>query len=76
MKFFHRTLPDYLDAFLDAGLYVTKIVDVDHPNTAARRANGEDLPGGEQFTPPIDARWSCGCGASAWRRCWGNMPGC
>jgi SAM-dependent methyltransferase len=49
VKFFHRTLPDYLDAFLDAGLYVTKIVDVDHPRTAALRASGEDLPVGEQL---------------------------
>jgi hypothetical protein len=49
VKFFHRTLPEYLDAFLDAGLYVKKIVDVDHPNTAARRAAGETLPIGEQL---------------------------
>jgi SAM-dependent methyltransferase len=47
--FYHRTLPQYLDAFLDAGLRLTKIVDVDHPATAARRANGEELPLGEQL---------------------------
>jgi SAM-dependent methyltransferase len=47
--FYHRTLPQYLDAFLDAGLRLTRIVDVDHPATAARRAQGEDLPLGEQL---------------------------
>ena len=31
VSFYHRTLPEYLDAFLDAGLRLTKIVDVDHP---------------------------------------------
>ena len=49
VKFYHRTLPGYLDAFLDAGLRLTKIVDVDHPNVAARRARGEELPPGEQL---------------------------
>lgn len=49
VSFYHRTLPQYLDAFLDAGLRLTKIVDVDHPNVAARRARGEDLPPGEQL---------------------------
>lgn len=49
VSFYHRTLPQYLDAFLDAGLYVKKIVDVDHPNVAALRAAGETLPIGEQL---------------------------
>ena len=47
--FYHRTLPQYLDAFLDAGLRLTKIVDVDHPAMAARRASGEEMPPGEQL---------------------------
>jgi SAM-dependent methyltransferase len=47
--FYHRTLPQYLDAFLDAGLCLTKIVDVDHPAMAARRASGEEIPLGEQL---------------------------
>ena len=45
----HRTLPDYLDGFLDAGLRLTKMVDVDHPNVAARRASGEELPPSDQL---------------------------
>jgi SAM-dependent methyltransferase len=49
VSFYHRTLPEYLDAFLDAGLRLTKIVDVDHPGIAARRARGEELPPGEQL---------------------------
>jgi 2-polyprenyl-3-methyl-5-hydroxy-6-metoxy-1,4-benzoquinol methylase len=47
--FYHRTLPQYLDAFLDAGLYLAKIVDVDHPAMAARRAQGEEIAQGEQL---------------------------
>jgi SAM-dependent methyltransferase len=47
--FYHRTLPQYLDAFLDAGLHLTRIVDVDHPAMAARRASGEEIPLGEQL---------------------------
>ena len=49
VSFYHRTLPEYLDAFLDAGLHLTKIVDVDHPTVAERRARGETLPPGEQL---------------------------
>jgi SAM-dependent methyltransferase len=49
VSFYHHTLPEYLDAFLDAGLHLTKIVDVDHPNVAAQRARGETLPPGEQL---------------------------
>ena len=49
VSFYHRTLPDYLDAFLDAGLRLMKMVDVDHPGIAARRARGEELPPGEQL---------------------------
>jgi SAM-dependent methyltransferase len=47
--FYHRTLPQYLDAFLDAGLHLTRIVDVDHPAMAARRASGEEIPLGDQL---------------------------
>jgi len=47
--FYHRTLPQYLDAFLDAGLRLTKIVDVDHPAMTTRRASGEEIPLGEQL---------------------------
>lgn len=46
---FHHTLPEYLDAFLDAGLHLTRIVDVDAPNVAAMRARGEALPPSEQL---------------------------
>jgi SAM-dependent methyltransferase len=49
VSFYHRTLPQYLDAFLDAGLHLTKIVDVDHPRIAELRAQGETLPLGEQL---------------------------
>ena len=49
VSFYHRTLPQYLDAFLDAGLHLTKIVDVDNPSVAARRASGETLPPGDQL---------------------------
>jgi SAM-dependent methyltransferase len=49
VSFYHHTLPEYLDAFLEAGLRLTKIVDVDHPAIAARRASGETLPPGEQL---------------------------
>src|SRR5262249_54960010 len=44
VSFYHHTLPDYLDAFLDAGLHLTRIVDVDAPSVAAMRARGEPLP--------------------------------
>lgn len=47
--FYHRTLPQYLDAFLDAGLHLTKIVDVDHPAMTARRASVEEIPRDEQL---------------------------
>jgi SAM-dependent methyltransferase len=47
--FYHRTLPQYLDGFLDAGLHLTKIVDVDHPAMTARRARGEEIPRDEQL---------------------------
>lgn len=49
VSFYHRTLPQYLDAFLDAGLHLTRIVDVDHPAMAARRASGEEIALGEQL---------------------------
>ena len=49
VSFYHHTLPEYLDAFLEAGLQLKKMIDVDHPNVAARRARGEELPPGEQL---------------------------
>jgi 2-polyprenyl-3-methyl-5-hydroxy-6-metoxy-1,4-benzoquinol methylase len=49
VSFYHRTLAEYVDAFLAAGLHLTKIVDVDHPSIAARRAAGETLPEGEEL---------------------------
>ena len=36
-------------AILDAGLHLTKIVDVDHPDVAERRARGETLPQGQEL---------------------------
>jgi SAM-dependent methyltransferase len=49
VSFYHHTLPEYLDAFLAAGLRPTKLVDVDHPRVAERRARGEELPLGDQL---------------------------
>jgi 2-polyprenyl-3-methyl-5-hydroxy-6-metoxy-1,4-benzoquinol methylase len=49
VSFYHRTLAEYVDAFLDAGLYLTKIVDIDHPGVAERRARGEELDLGNQL---------------------------
>jgi len=49
VSFYHHTLPEYLDAFLAAGLRLTKLVDVDHPPVAERRARGEELPLGDQL---------------------------
>jgi SAM-dependent methyltransferase len=49
VSFYHHTLAEYVDAFLDAGLHLTKIVDIDHPAVAERRASGETLPPGEQL---------------------------
>jgi SAM-dependent methyltransferase len=56
VPFYHRTLPEYLDAFLDAGLRLDRLVDVDHPGVAAARAAGRPpgapgspLPAGEQL---------------------------
>ena len=49
VSFYHRTLPQYLDAFLAAGLHLAKIVDVDHPPVAEQRARGEELPLGDQL---------------------------
>ena len=43
VSFYHRTLAEYLDAFLAAGLRFQRMVDVDHPNVAAKRAGGELL---------------------------------
>jgi SAM-dependent methyltransferase len=49
VSFYHRTLAEHVDAFLDAGLALTRIVDIDHPAIAERRARGEELPLGEQL---------------------------
>jgi hypothetical protein len=49
VSFYHHTLPEYLDAFLAAGMRLTKLVDVDHPPVAERRARGEELPLGDQL---------------------------
>jgi SAM-dependent methyltransferase len=49
VSFYHRTLPEYLDAFLDAGLRLTKMVDLERPSMAARRASGEALPTHDQL---------------------------
>jgi SAM-dependent methyltransferase len=47
--FYHRTLGEYLDAFLSTGLRLTKLVDVDHPQVAADKAAGRPLPVGEEL---------------------------
>jgi SAM-dependent methyltransferase len=49
VSFYHRTLPEYLDAFLDAGLRLTRMVDLERPSMAARRASGEELPPHDQL---------------------------
>jgi hypothetical protein len=49
VHFYHRTLAEYLEAFLAAGLRLTKLVDVDHPGIAAARAAGKALGEGEQL---------------------------
>lgn len=49
VSFYHRTLPEYVDAFLAAGLQLTKILDVDHPNVAALRVPGQEMPAGEEL---------------------------
>jgi SAM-dependent methyltransferase len=46
---FHHTLPEYMAAFMDAGLHLTRIVDVDAPSVSAARARGEELPLTEQL---------------------------
>jgi SAM-dependent methyltransferase len=47
--FYHRTLGEYLDAFLSAGLRFTKLVDIDQPSLAAGRAAGTPPPAGEEL---------------------------
>jgi SAM-dependent methyltransferase len=58
VPFYHRPLTDYLDAFLDAGLRLTRLVDVDHPGVAAERAAGRP-PGalGSRFTARHQLPW-------------------
>jgi SAM-dependent methyltransferase len=41
---YHRTLPDYLDVFTKAGLQLTRLLDVDHPNSAQYRVPGQAVP--------------------------------
>jgi 2-polyprenyl-3-methyl-5-hydroxy-6-metoxy-1,4-benzoquinol methylase len=49
VSFYHRSLAEYVDAFLTAGLHLTRIVDVDHPNIAALRVPGQEMPAGEEL---------------------------
>ncbi len=49
VSFYHRTLGEYLDAFISAGLQLTKLLDIDHPKIAAERAAGRPLPEGEEL---------------------------
>lgn len=49
VRFYHRTLGEYLDAFLAAGLRLTKLLDVDRPEIAADRDAGKLLPDGEDL---------------------------
>jgi 2-polyprenyl-3-methyl-5-hydroxy-6-metoxy-1,4-benzoquinol methylase len=49
VAFYHRTLGEYLDAFLAVGLHLTKLVDVDHPAAAAARAAGRPVPEGNEL---------------------------
>jgi SAM-dependent methyltransferase len=68
VSFHHRTLGEYLDAFLAAGLQLARLVDVDSPRTAADRAGGRPLPPGEELprfmllafarASPSDGQWS------------------
>jgi 2-polyprenyl-3-methyl-5-hydroxy-6-metoxy-1,4-benzoquinol methylase len=43
VPFYHRTLGEYLDAFLAAGLQLTNLLDVDHPAVAELRSTGQPL---------------------------------
>jgi SAM-dependent methyltransferase len=49
VSFYHRTLGEYVDAFIDAGLQVTKILDVDHPTSARYRVSGQTVPPEEEI---------------------------
>jgi hypothetical protein len=49
VSFYHRTLGEYLDAFLAAGLQLTKLLDVDYPEIATVRAADGSLPEGEKL---------------------------
>jgi 2-polyprenyl-3-methyl-5-hydroxy-6-metoxy-1,4-benzoquinol methylase len=49
VAFYHRTLGEYLDAFLSAGLRLTKLMDVDHLAVAADRVAGRPVPEGEEL---------------------------
>jgi SAM-dependent methyltransferase len=49
VSFYHRTLSEYLDAFLDAGLQLTKLMDVDHPDIAAVRGTDGSLSEGDEL---------------------------
>lgn len=49
VSFYHRTLGEYLDAFVAAGLHLTKLLDIDHPDIATVRATDGSLPEGEEL---------------------------
>jgi SAM-dependent methyltransferase len=49
VTFYHRTLGEYLDAFLSAGLALTRLMDVDHLAVAADRLAGRPVPEGEEL---------------------------
>ncbi len=49
VSFYHRTLGEYVDAFLATGLQLTKILDVDHPTGARYRAEGQTMPTEEEI---------------------------
>ena len=49
VSFYHRTLGEYLDAFLAAGLQLTKLLDVDHPEIAAVRGTDGPSPEGDEL---------------------------
>jgi 2-polyprenyl-3-methyl-5-hydroxy-6-metoxy-1,4-benzoquinol methylase len=49
VSFHHRTLAEYLDAFLAASLQLTKLLDVNHPDIAAVCGTDRPLPEGDEL---------------------------
>lgn len=49
VRFYYRTLSDYLDAFVAAGLHLIKLLDIDDPKIAGVRDAGGPLPEGEEL---------------------------